>query len=138
MVATASGGVPPYTFFAAPLFGGHYPLGMFMKTIDSQSTMTAPALGDLSGEQGWMYDLSVAPDISATRADRYSFQVCAVDSDGFAACDSATVIVPPAPTPTPAPTLAPVPTYNPPQPNPPGRQHCIIVLGETICGPVLH
>lgn len=102
-VADASGGVPLYTFFASPSSGGHYPLGMFMKTIDSGSTMKPTTFGHLEGDQGWMYDLSVAPTLSATRAGQYSFEVCAVDSDGFAACDEATLIVPPAPTPPPAP-----------------------------------
>jgi len=35
------------------------------------------------------------PSISA-QAGSYSFQVCAVDYDGFAACDKAAIIVPPA------------------------------------------
>ena len=101
-VATARGGVSPYVFFASSYLGGRYPLGMFMKTINSGGTMKTPALGDLGGDEGWMYDLSLAPSISATRAGSYSFQVCAVDYDGFAACDEAMLIVPPALTPSPA------------------------------------
>jgi hypothetical protein len=101
-VATARGGVSPYVFFASSYVGGRYPLGMFMKTINSGGTMKTPALGDLGGDEGWMYDLSLAPSISATRAGKYSFEVCAVDYDGFAACDKAAIIVPPALTPSPA------------------------------------
>jgi len=133
-VATARGGVSPYVFFASSYFGGRYPLGMFMKTINSGGTMKTPALGDLGGDEGWMYDLSVAPSISATRAGSYSFQVCAVDYDGFAACDKAAIIVPPAPTPSPGPALAPTPVLAA---NWDGTYTFPMIAGESFADPKL-
>jgi hypothetical protein len=131
-VATADGGVGPYSFYAenADFLGGQYPLGFFMKTIDSRSHIKpAPRLGNLSGDQGWMYDLAKAPALEATRAGSYTFQVCVVDSVGFEACSgdtSPTITVPPGPTPTPAPTPGstkrPAATANN---QPPDTQACI-------------
>ncbi len=106
LVATASGGVPPYTFYWADTPA--IPFGWQIKTIDSTcsgslcSNPHTSTFGDLQGTQGWASNSHHTPDWVATRAPGFDAEVCVVDDAGLETCGGNTkVTIPPAPTPTP-------------------------------------
>jgi hypothetical protein len=107
-IASASGGLAPYTFWR----GGSLPLGMSIQTYDSTAPKGAKAssLGALNGDQGRIAGSLSTAEPSVPAPGSYTVNVCVVDSIGSETCANTTVII--APEPTPNPTAAPTNTPN--------------------------